>query len=133
MSIEIRCSRGRTLKAKDEHAGKSAKCPYCGNVIQVPVPTLEPNDPEPVEIKSFTLDIGRISDLDSYLSMKIMVEDDGTGLVVLIVRNPDSEGGAGAIGLGKRQFDELKELVSKTERVLANLQSTKRMKRMIGG
>ena len=37
MSIEVSCqSCGKVLKAKDSAAGKTAKCPDCGNAIQIP-------------------------------------------------------------------------------------------------
>ena len=37
MSIRVECDAcGKVLNAKDEAAGKKAKCPDCGNVLQVP-------------------------------------------------------------------------------------------------
>lgn len=37
MSIEVSCqSCGKVLRAKDSAAGKTAKCPDCGNAIQIP-------------------------------------------------------------------------------------------------
>lgn len=37
MSIKVTCgSCGKTLKAKDSAAGKKAKCPDCGSVMQIP-------------------------------------------------------------------------------------------------
>jgi hypothetical protein len=37
MSIEMRCTGcGQTLRVADEHAGKKARCPACGTIVQVP-------------------------------------------------------------------------------------------------
>jgi len=36
MAIAFSCSCGRKINAKDEHAGKKAKCPGCGQVVTVP-------------------------------------------------------------------------------------------------
>ena len=37
MSIRVECDAcGKVLNAKDESAGKKAKCPDCGNVLQIP-------------------------------------------------------------------------------------------------
>ena len=39
MPITCRCERcGKTLRVKDELAGKHAKCPGCGGTIRVPQP-----------------------------------------------------------------------------------------------
>jgi hypothetical protein len=38
MPIAFSCSCGRKINAKDEHAGKKAKCPACGQVVTVPSP-----------------------------------------------------------------------------------------------
>lgn len=36
--IEVECECGRVIKTKDENAGKKARCPDCGEVVQIPVP-----------------------------------------------------------------------------------------------
>ena len=36
MSIDVTCTCGKVLHAKEEHAGRRAKCPDCGEVIQIP-------------------------------------------------------------------------------------------------
>src|SRR5438477_7576680 len=40
MPISITCQCGKSLKVKDEWAGKKAKCPTCGNTFVVPVPAM---------------------------------------------------------------------------------------------
>jgi hypothetical protein len=42
MSIETKCSCGKLFVAKDEHAGRRAKCPNCGEIVQIPQPDLTP-------------------------------------------------------------------------------------------
>ena len=44
MAIEVTCSNGHKLKAKDELAGKKLKCPKCS--VQVTVPFPEPATPD---------------------------------------------------------------------------------------
>src|SRR5262245_48489907 len=44
MAISVTCTCGKQLKAKDEHAGKKAKCPLCGASLTVPVPTPAADD-----------------------------------------------------------------------------------------
>ena len=39
MSILVTCECGRTLRAKETQAGKRCRCPGCGNVLVVPLPT----------------------------------------------------------------------------------------------
>lgn len=36
MSISVTCQCGKRLTAKDEHAGKRAKCPACGQILAIP-------------------------------------------------------------------------------------------------
>jgi hypothetical protein len=36
MPIEVVCQCGKTLKAKDEHAGRRAKCSTCGATMDIP-------------------------------------------------------------------------------------------------
>lgn len=40
MSIQFQCSCGNTLRVKDEHAGKAARCPNCQTVNKIPIPEL---------------------------------------------------------------------------------------------
>ena len=46
MAIHFRCPCGKTIKAKDEMAGKKFRCPDCGKAMQVP-------EPEVVEENAF--------------------------------------------------------------------------------
>ncbi len=41
MAIEFKCVCGKKLALKDEHAGRKAKCPACGEINRVPVALLE--------------------------------------------------------------------------------------------
>ncbi len=36
MTIEFACRCGKTLRVKDEHAGRRFKCPGCGIAVQAP-------------------------------------------------------------------------------------------------
>jgi len=36
MPIKFQCACGKVLAARDEHAGRRAKCPACGTVVEVP-------------------------------------------------------------------------------------------------
>src|SRR5262249_51579502 len=36
MAISVTCACGKKLQARDEHAGKKAKCPGCGALLVVP-------------------------------------------------------------------------------------------------
>lgn len=45
MAIQVTCNCGKTLQAKDEHAGKRLRCPSCGEAIAVP---LSPSGPPPL-------------------------------------------------------------------------------------
>jgi len=38
MPIPVRCSCGKTLAVKEEHAGKKVRCPACRAVLEVPAP-----------------------------------------------------------------------------------------------
>jgi hypothetical protein len=55
MTISLKCSCGQTLRAREELAGKKAKCPACGRIHNVPEPEYdvveeeEVFDVEPVE------------------------------------------------------------------------------------
>ena len=43
MPIVFNCACGKTLRVPDANAGRRAKCPVCGAVVDIPAP-----DPEPV-------------------------------------------------------------------------------------
>jgi len=42
MSILVHCECGRQFKTRDEHAGRRAKCPNCGQLLTVPGYALSP-------------------------------------------------------------------------------------------
>jgi hypothetical protein len=44
MPIPIICPCGRSLRAKDEAAGRKVRCPNCGNVLAVPQPSKDAED-----------------------------------------------------------------------------------------
>lgn len=57
MAISFTCTCGKTLRARDETAGKRAKCPQCGAVLTIPAPgvndeageyALMPEEPPPM-------------------------------------------------------------------------------------
>ena len=45
--IRVTCRCGKILNAGDEHAGRQAKCPACGEVLTVPHPQAEAGQPQP--------------------------------------------------------------------------------------
>ena len=66
MPIKARCACGRSLRARDEFAGKRARCPTCGRTVQIPGKSPEPaaaaagsepdwweSKPEPMPITEF--------------------------------------------------------------------------------
>lgn len=36
MTIKARCSQGHAIRVKDEHAGKTVRCPQCGEAVPIP-------------------------------------------------------------------------------------------------
>ena len=47
MTIEFRCPGcNKLLRTKDETAGKRAKCPQCGNIVEIPVPAPAEDSPD---------------------------------------------------------------------------------------
>ena len=47
MTIEFRCPGcNKLLRTKDETAGKRAKCPQCGNIVEIPVPAPAEEPPD---------------------------------------------------------------------------------------
>ena len=53
MPITFNCGCGKTLRVPDANAGRRAKCPACGAVVNIPTPEPEPvlevvEDPEAV-------------------------------------------------------------------------------------
>jgi hypothetical protein len=44
MSISFKCECGRSLRVKDELAGKQGRCPACGTLLRIPVPEPEGED-----------------------------------------------------------------------------------------
>jgi len=45
MPITVRCKCGTTLRARDEQAGRTCKCPQCGAALGVPYPVAKPIAP----------------------------------------------------------------------------------------
>lgn len=57
MSISVKCGNcGKTVKARDEHAGKKVKCPGCGAVLKVPAAEPPPNEEAYDEFSELTED-----------------------------------------------------------------------------
>ncbi len=60
MPIRVECRCGKKFRAKDEHAGKRAKCPGCGRILtignsgalQAPTPSAPPRPTTPAPVKS---------------------------------------------------------------------------------
>lgn len=48
MAIDMTCGCGRTMRAKDEHAGRRARCQGCGQILTVPVPRAAVDDDKPI-------------------------------------------------------------------------------------
>lgn len=47
--IKVRCSCGKSLKARPEHAGRRLQCPACGTALQIPdSPTKSPNETDQI-------------------------------------------------------------------------------------
>jgi len=46
MPIAIQCGCGRSLRVKDELAGRKARCPNCNSVLAIPQPAAEKNSEE---------------------------------------------------------------------------------------
>ncbi|WZO98557.1 PrsW family glutamic-type intramembrane protease [Isosphaeraceae bacterium EP7] len=47
MAITFECGCGKVLKARDELAGRKARCPQCGTTLPIPQPEAVAFDPEP--------------------------------------------------------------------------------------
>jgi hypothetical protein len=45
MSLVVKCSCGKSLQAKEEHAGKRVRCPACGTILMLPAPAARADDP----------------------------------------------------------------------------------------
>jgi hypothetical protein len=51
MAIEFTCvACGKQLKAPDERAGKTARCPHCQRVVEVPEPVYDAEESPPVPV-----------------------------------------------------------------------------------
>jgi hypothetical protein len=54
MSVIVSCRCGKKFRAQDEHLGKRAKCPACGEVLVILAPT-EVSKPQPTPAKGETV------------------------------------------------------------------------------
>ena len=86
MSIEAKCSCGKMFHTKDEHAGRRAKCPSCGEIVQIPHIQLTPerifdigNEPQapPLETRETQL-LSEIKSLLESLTTVMSTKDSGT-------------------------------------------------------
>ena len=48
MPIEVQCECGKRLRARDESAGRRARCPQCGRIVTLPGAAAPPPPPPPV-------------------------------------------------------------------------------------
>lgn len=128
--IEVQCQCGRSLKARNEHAGQSAICPYCRGVVLVVLPTLEPADP--VAIKAITLDVGAISRLDGHLSLSVHVTADGRGRVFVHASSLGRRG-LDTVILNMKQFEQLKDIVRDTDQTITRLKTAGQIAPIIEG
>ena len=72
MPIEVTCdSCGKMLRARDSAAGKWAKCPGCGDPIEIPLPQTADEEVDPYGFDDDSYEDGGYDD---------ELEDDGWGL-----------------------------------------------------
>ena len=78
MPIRVTCECGKTLQAKDEHAGKRLRCPGCGETVGVPA-SPPPMPPRPQPVGPETCDNDNRYSLDEFIE-KSRQKDRGEGL-----------------------------------------------------
>jgi hypothetical protein len=120
------------MSARDEHAGKRAKCPYCGTVITIEeAAILEETVPPTSRFKAVTLDIGHVSCRSGYISCSIKVTDDGDGHVLLYACESDTRRKGEMLALTLEEFSSVNGLVQKVSQNIAQLRAAKQIRGMI--
>jgi hypothetical protein len=51
MHIEFKCPCGTKLRVPSEHAGKKTKCPSCQTLNVIPIQTVQPIAPKPIQVQ----------------------------------------------------------------------------------
>jgi hypothetical protein len=129
MAIPVVCSCGGRFQAKEEHAGKTAKCPACGIAIEIPGPFLEP-EATPT-ITSLTAKIGAVESATCRISISLHVSEKGAGSIVLSASDPTSRREPTYVCFGKKQVGELRELLAKTDDTVESLLRRRQMLKML--
>ena len=132
MAIQVLCSCGKTLTARDEHAGKRAKCPNCGSVITIEeAAILEETTPSAARFKAITLDVGHVSARSGFISFSIMVTDEGEGRVLLYACESDTRRKGEVLRLTLDEFSQLTALAQKVSQSITQLRTSKQMREMM--
>ena len=135
MSISVLCSCGKVLKARDEDAGKRAKCPACGSIIVIEaVVRLDVADePRVPHFQAITFDLGTLSSSGAYLNMSLKIEDNGDAAVMLYVNGAGSRRQGEIIRFRPNEFSNFLVLIEKVRDTILNLQRSGKMSKMIEG
>ncbi|GAC1473295.1 MAG: hypothetical protein NVSMB9_21680 [Isosphaeraceae bacterium] len=133
MSITVECGCGKNLKARNEDAGKRAKCPGCGAfvVIEDVVVLEEVAAPPLPRYQAITLEIGNMRSSGAYVSMSLKIEDNGDAAVLMYVNSDNSRRQGELIRFRPNEFPDYLALVEKVCSTVRNLQDSGRMCRMI--
>jgi hypothetical protein len=133
MAIQVLCSCGKTLSARDEHVGKRAKCPNCGSIITIEEPAvLEEAQPSHVNFKAITLNVGHLSPADGYVSFSISVTEEGKGSVLLYTCESNTRRKGELVRLSLREFADLTSLIQSVSQGIAQLQASREMLKLEG-
>ena len=135
MSITVECACGKRLKARNEDAGKKAKCPGCGAVVVIEEAlVLEEVAPSaPIGYQAITLDIGHVQSGGCYVSMNLKIEENGDGSVMMFVSDTKSRRSGEMVRFRPSEFSQYLALIEKVRACIRDLQSSGRMSRMIEG
>jgi len=134
MGITLVCSCGKRLKARDEDAGKKAKCPGCGTVMVIEAVVILDEDERIVpNFEAITLDIGNMRSSGSYLSLSLKIEQNGDSTVRMYVSDMNSRRQGEFIQFRPNEFPEYLALIEKMCSTIRSLQRTGKMSKMIDG
>jgi hypothetical protein len=128
LAIDVLCSCGKTFTARDEHAGRRAKCPSCGSIITIEEPAvLDEAEPSPVNFKAITLNVGNLSNQSGYISFSINVTREGKGSVLLYACESDTRRKGEMIRLTVGELAELTNLLRNVSQAITQLQASRQM------
>ena len=123
MSITVECRCGKKLKARDEDAGKKAKCPGCGSLVVIEELPVLVEVERPLPIGAVTLDIGSLNSPGGFFACRLRISEFGEAKVTAYSSDEDNPDGV-VILMNLHEFGEFLDIILNAAETIERLRAS---------